>query len=241
MMKNNLIGIDPSLISTGLVVNGKVFNYCRKADAVMKSDKYSKWFDLCRDNISYRYIDNDSSSVKEYSAAELYKLHLYDRNTDMIVSDILDNIVTGLYTYVAIEGYSYSSSAGDIIDLVTFSTLLRHKIMTRVTTNITVLSPTTLKLETCKLTYEPVDVGKKKVILEYRNRDGLAGGSFTKNDMYKAIVENEQLDDPYCNFLRSIEGDIAGNKTIKKPLEDCNDAYLLYLYLKKQRENYSDN
>ena len=33
IMKYNLIGIDPSLISTGVVINGKMFNYCRETDA----------------------------------------------------------------------------------------------------------------------------------------------------------------------------------------------------------------
>ena len=39
----NIIGIDPSLISTGMVINGKLFNYCRESDAINKSG-LGKWF-----------------------------------------------------------------------------------------------------------------------------------------------------------------------------------------------------
>ena len=52
----NIIGIDPSLISTGLVVNGKIFNYCREKDANNKSG-LSKWFKLCESELTLKYID----------------------------------------------------------------------------------------------------------------------------------------------------------------------------------------
>ena len=41
----NLIGIDPSLISTAVCVNGKVFNYCREKDALGKKGMF-KWYKL---------------------------------------------------------------------------------------------------------------------------------------------------------------------------------------------------
>jgi hypothetical protein len=52
----NFIGLDPSLISTGLVVNGKIYNYCREKDATNKSG-LSKWFKLCEDKLTLRYIE----------------------------------------------------------------------------------------------------------------------------------------------------------------------------------------
>ena len=52
----NLIGIDPSLISTGLVVNGNIYNYCRESDALNKSG-LSKWFKLCEQYISLKFIN----------------------------------------------------------------------------------------------------------------------------------------------------------------------------------------
>lgn len=128
------------------------------------------------------------------------------------------------------EGYSYSST-GDIIDLVTFSTLLRTKLL-NVTDDLKIVSPRTLKSETCKLVYEPKNIGIKKPKLEYRNKNGVPGGSFTKIDMCQALIDYE-INDPYCNMIKENSTDILSNKTIKKPLEDCNDAYLLYILLKK--------
>lgn len=233
-MNYNFIGVDPSIISTAVVINGKPFNYCRKKDAMnTKQTELTKWFKLCEDQITYRYID---LTYKEaYSENEIHKMYLYDTITEQIIKDINDNINKDEPTKIAIEGYSYSSSAGDIIDLVTFSTLLRRKLLT-ITTDIVVLSPSTLKLESCKLTYKPIvkEIGGKKPRTEYiyRNNIGIAGGSFNKVDMYGALIDNPDFNDKYCTFLKEHKMSILFLKTIKKPLEDCNDAYLLYLYLK---------
>ena len=235
----NIIGIDPSIISTGVVINGKVFNYCRKSDAVKAKtvDSYTKWFDMCKDVITYRYID--LTYVDGYSENEIQKMRMYDAISDMIIDDINAHLKIGEPTQIAIEGYSYSSSAGDIIDLVTFSTLLRRKLLT-VTTDITILSPSTLKLESCKLTYKPIEkkIGGKKPRTEYiyRNPLGIAGGSFNKTDMYGALIDNPDFNDEYCTFLKENKMSILFTKTIKKPLEDCNDAYLLYLFLIKRNK-----
>lgn len=232
----NYIGIDPSIVSTGMVINGKVFNYCRKSEAIKEKsiDSYTKWFNLCKDEITYRYINLDY--VEGYSENEVQKLKLYNAISDKMIDDIYKNIDRSGMIFIAIEGYSYSSVAGDLIDLVTFSTLLRNKLL-MLTDNITILAPTTLKLESCKLTYKPIEkiIGGKKPRTEYiyRNNQLIAGGSFNKVDMYMAMVENPDLNDKYCTFLKEHQLSIKFLKTIKKPLEDCNDAYLLYLYLKK--------
>ena len=41
----NIVAIDPSLISTALVVNGKMINYCRESKVYGKTGM-SKWFKL---------------------------------------------------------------------------------------------------------------------------------------------------------------------------------------------------
>jgi len=228
-MKYNLIGIDPSLISTGLVVNGKIFNYCRENDACLKGGGLSKWFKLCEGLVNLKFIK--FREFENYSDGELVKLKDYDLITDMIISDIEENIDKELPTKVAIEGYNFGSTAGDLIDLVTFSTLLRKKLHDHITKDITVLSPTTLKQESCKLSYPPKNVGKKKEKLEWRNNLGISGGNFTKREMFLSIVENEGWNDEWSNHCKSVKVDILENKTIKKPYEDVNDAYLLRKWL----------
>ncbi len=80
----NFIGLDPSLISTAMVVNGKIFNYCREKDAMNKSG-YSKWFKYCEDKITFRFIEYRQS--ENYSDGELIKLKDYDKITDQIIKD----------------------------------------------------------------------------------------------------------------------------------------------------------
>jgi hypothetical protein len=227
----NFIGIDPSLISTGLVVNGKIYNYCRESDANNKSG-LSKWFKLCEQYLTLRYIEY--RNFESYSDGEIVKIKDYDKITDLIISDIEINIDKSQETKVAIEGYNFGASVGDLIDLVTFSTLLRKKLFDYITKDINVLSPSTLKQESCKLTYEPIDIGKKKPKLVYRNNEGISGGNFTKREIFLSIVENQKIDDPWSNHCKSIKDEILENKTIKKPYEDVNDAFILYHYLKNK-------
>ena len=149
----NFIGIDPSLISTAVVVNGKILNYCRESKVMLKSGM-SKWFKSAEQYCTYRFITY--REFDNYSDGELTKLKDYDYITEMIIDDILININPGEESIIGIEGYNFGATVGDLIDLVTFSTLLRKKLFDRVSERIIVLSPSTLKLEACKLTYDPI-------------------------------------------------------------------------------------
>jgi hypothetical protein len=228
-MRYNIVGIDPSLISTGVVIGCddkiKLFNYCRESDANNKSG-LSKWFKYTEGKLTLRYIKY--REYADYSEGELVKLKDYDTITTLIIKDIMDNIDQTKPTKIGIEGYSYSSEVGYIIDLVTFSTLLRKKLYDYVSQDITVMSPSTLKVEACKLTYPPINEGKKKEKWVYRNNDGIAAGSFTKHGMFLAIVENNNLNDDWAKLCKSLKSDIMSANKVAKPFEDVNDAYLIY-------------
>lgn len=232
----NIIGIDPSLISTAVVINGKIFNYCRESDAMNKSG-FSKWFKMAEEKATFKFIKYREFS--SYSEGELTKLKDYDTITDLIIQDISENIELSEETYIGIEGYNFGASVGDLVDLVTFSSILRKKLWDEISQNITVLSPKTLKQESCKLTYPPIDVGKKKPKLQYRNKEGIAGGHFTKREIFLSIVENENLVDDWGKHCKSVAGDMLLNKTIKKPYEDVNDSYMIYHILKNWLQNSS--
>src|ERR1017187_1175239 len=177
MMNYNIVTIDPSIISTAVCVSGKLFNYCRESDVFLKSGRYTKWFDLCKEHVTYRFITINKEKIS-YSEGEILKLKEYSASVDLIISDIKVNINPELSTKIGIEGFSYSSMIGPLIDLVTFSTLLRSRLYNEISKDITVLSPMSLKLEACKLTYPAINIGKKKEKLEWRNKLGIAGGSF---------------------------------------------------------------
>ena len=231
----NFIGIDPSLISTAVVVNGKILNYCRESKVMLKSGM-SKWFKSAEQYCTYRFITY--REFENYSDGELTKLKDYDNITEMIIEDILANINPDEESKIGIEGYNFGATVGDLIDLVTFSTLLRKKLFDRVSEDISVMSPSTLKLEACKLTYDPIvkEVGKKvkRIEYEYRNKLGISGGKFTKRDMALAIIENEKIEDPWFKYLKSIKKELLEVKDIQKPHEDVNDAVLIYHILKSE-------
>jgi hypothetical protein len=241
-MKYNIVALDPSLISTALVVSSgdtfKMYNYCRESSAFGKTG-IKKWFKLAEQFVTYKFITY--RDFTDYSEGELTKLKDYDKITDDIISDILSNIDLSKPTKIGIEGYSFSSTAGDIIDLVTFSTLLRKKLFDQISEDITVMSPSTLKLESCKLTYPPIvtETGKKvkKVKVEYRNNLGMSGGKFTKTDMFMAIVDNNEMQDFWTKHCKLVKSDVLGVATIPKPYEDVNDAFLIYSVLKKENQS----
>jgi hypothetical protein len=234
----NIISIDPSLISTALIVfsnnNFKIFNYCRESSSFGQKG-FKKWYKLCEEYVNYRFVDY--RKYKNYSDGELVKLKDYDKITDMIISDILNNINKEEDIQIGIEGYSFSSNDNSLIDLVTFSTLLRKKLFDTVSENIIVLSPSTLKLEACKLTYQPtiktIKSKKERIEYIYKNNSGISGGRFTKTDIYKSIIENENLTDYWATHCKKISADIEICSKINKPYEDINDAYLIFKILEK--------
>lgn len=235
----NIVAIDPSLISTALVVNSgdtfKIYNYCRESKVYGKKG-ITKWFKSAEEFVEYKFIEY--REFEDYSEGELTKLKDYDKITDQIIEDILSNIDITKETKIGIEGYNFGAQVGDLIDLVAFSTLLRKKLFDLVSKDIWVMSPSTLKLESCKLTYEPIriEIGKKviKIKEEFRNKIGIPGGKFTKNDMALAIIENEKLGDYWSKHCKFIKDELTSVSTIQKPYEDVNDAYLIYQILNKE-------
>lgn len=234
-MKYNIIAIDPSLISTAVVVSSgdtfKIYNYCRQ-DKVFSKKGITKWYGLAEECITYRYVNY--RKYTEYSEGEIIKLKDYDVISDTIIEDILSNIDINLPTKIGIEGYSFSSKNGDIIDLVTFSTILRKKLYDKISQDILVLSPSTLKLESCKLTYPPINIGIKKEKWVYKNNDGVSGGSFTKFGIYLSIIENNSIKNNWYDLCKSLKNEIMNLSSIPKPFEDVNDSMVIYYFLKNK-------
>ena len=232
----NIIGIDPSISGTGMCINGKMFSFSYNHKAYTKSGNYTKWFELADHVVNFRFHDQ-VHKTKNYEDEQLFKLVSYTNVVDRIMEDIFTNIDPNKDTYIGIEGYSFASMAGNLIDLVTFSTLLRDRI-NQANFKLVVVSPLSLKKESCIMCYEPVKIEKgvrvKKIILEHRNNEGIAGGNFKKPEMMKACIENDNWkDDAWVKHLKSVNGDITGSK-IPHPHEDLTDAYLLHRYIKER-------
>ena len=221
----NIVTIDPSINSTAVTINGQVFAISSESIAYNKSTKFKKWYELTDEYATIVTVDTSYQNQKTYSSLEVIKLETY-QNIANIVTSIVDKHTNPKYTTVVlIEGYSYSSQAGPLIDLVTLSTLIRNSLSSRPDTDLVVIAPSSLKKLAGKLTYDKIVKGKK---IEYRNHQGKASGSFNKHDMYLTLIENDDIQTDWIKFLREHSEDIIKAKAIPKPIEDINDAIIMY-------------
>lgn len=232
----NIVAIDPSLSCTALVVNDKKYVYTTTTVAHTKKGDLKRWFQECEDQgVTIRVYDPLPGDTA-HSTLELMKIDHYTRMVEDIVHDIASNFIPREKLVIGIEGYSYSSAAGPLIDLVTFGTLLRKHLRSYIGDfwnsfgEVKILQPTEVKAKAAELVYLPVKKGKK---LEYRNAAGISGGSFKKPQIYQALIDNPKLkDDPWVIYLLSQADEILEMKSIPKPIEDINDAKTLYEILK---------
>ena len=217
----SIITIDPSLSCTAMVIDDKKFIFTNKSYASTKTG-LSKWFIKCQPFIHYTILD-DFEKCDEYSLSEINKLKRFDFIATSIFNTITKNIKCQTDLKIYIEGYSYSSIAGPIIDLVTLGTLIRNKCIS-IADTVTIVPPKTLKIETCKFVYTPIQVKKK---IGYRNNSGVSGGKFTKTEMCQSLIDSN-LQCEWVSFLRDNRDEIFKNKSIPKPIEDINDAKLMF-------------
>jgi hypothetical protein len=229
----NLITIDPSLTCTAVIVNDKIFVYASESVAMTKTGKPTKWFDSVDHLITLR-LHSNAYTATNHSDKEIQKLVNYNGIVKTIFTDVLSCLIPGEPIRVYIEGYSHSSEAGPLIDLVTFGTALRMMLafMSVDDIQVHIVTPTELKMYTARFTYLALTTKKSEVI---RNHQGVSGGKFTKHEMYKALIENVNLQCEWVTNLRNIAPDATAMKGIPKPIEDINDAKLMYEIAKSNK------
>lgn len=225
-MDFNYIGIDTSLSSTGLYIilkDGTEFYYNYR-----NTNKLTKWHKTL-DYVTYK--DYENIKADNYSDTEVAKIIQYNKITNMIVHDILQHCVPE-ETVIVTEGYSFSSSnTSSLIDLICYATLLRNKLISMSFNNFIIKAPSTLKLETCSLTYKPIvkEIGGKNPRKEYiyKNDEGIAGGKFTKREMLKSAFDNEKLNIRITKTLLFVKSELLKMKMIPKPIDDLMDGVWL--------------
>lgn len=218
----NYIGCDLSLSSTAITIesNNKTTILCYN-----QINPTNKWIKALGNNITSTEINRRKSD--EYSTSEIYLLEDSDITTTKIVSDIICNIDTLLPTKICIEGYSYSSDVGRIIDIVTFSTLFRYKISTQIPnlSSIKILSPKTVKTTCCKIVYGYTLTKRGKEIIN-KNPNGMAGGNFTKFEMLD-MIHDSKIIHPLNEFINNNYTDIRAMANIPKPIDDIIDSIFI--------------
>jgi len=229
---NNYIGIDISLNSTAIYIESnfgsKILSFNNKKD----NNIYIKELDSC--GVDFTYFNRDKSD--DYSKNEILKLTHFDKIATIILEKCKKYIDLNEKTYCQIEGYSFSKNTSSILDIVSFSTLIRTYLLKQIQDiEMTIISPSTLKLEACKLSYKPVDIGIKKPKLIYVNNDGISGGSFKKPEMYKALLDSG-LETPINRMLFDYKH-LTERDKIPNPIEDIIDAIFACKIKIKEVEN----
>lgn len=215
----NYIGIDISLNSTAVYIESNIGNSILSFTNKKDNNIYIK--ELDRYGVKFFHHTRDSSD--NYSDNEILKIKHYIKISDLLISEILERIDNNEKTFCQIEGYSFSKNTSSILDIVSLSTLIRQSLILQIKDiSITIVSPSTLKLESCKMVYKPINIGKKKPKYEYRNNQGVSGGSFKKPHMYRAMVEGK-VESPIYKMLLSYI-DLMDRDKIPNPIEDIIDS-----------------
>jgi hypothetical protein len=229
---NNYIGIDISINSSAIfIVSNKgetILSFTNKKD----NNIYIKELDRCGVKISTQ----NRQKSEDYSENEILKLESYIELSENIIDGILNYIDIDEKTYCQIEGYSFSKNTSSILDIVSLSSLIRRNLYKEIKNiDITIISPSSLKLETCKLVYKPVDIGKKKPKLKYVNNEGISGGSFKKPQMFRAMIEGD-IKSPISKMLNEYRHLMERDK-IPNPIEDIIDSIFACIIKKSEIEN----
>lgn len=216
---NNYIGIDISLNSTAVYIesnNGKyILSFTNKKD----NNIYIKELD----RYGVRFFHTNREVSKDYSKNEILKLDHYNKISDLLINEVIKVIDINEKTFCQIEGYSFSKNTSSILDIVSLSTLIRSSLRKSIKDiDISIISPSSLKLETCKLVYDPIDIGVRKPKYKYVNNQGVTGGTFKKPQMYRAMIEGKILT-PIYDMLLTYK-DLMDRDKIPNPIEDIIDS-----------------
>jgi hypothetical protein len=223
----NKIGLDISLSSTAMSLKSdekiELFNYTT-------TKPNNKWVKEIEKIVNFRFLIC-REDVEKYSEREINKLKDFEESSDLILDDILNNIDPYQDTIVNIEGYSFNNkNTNSLIDIVGFSTLIRQKILVRIPkVHIEIISPNTVKLQTCINTYGylPAPIGKKGQTLKdpmiSMSPNGAKGGDFEKSDMLIAMLD-ANIQSPILYYVNLNKSILLGSKKIPKPFDDLIDS-----------------
>ena len=232
---NNYIGIDISINSSAVfIISNKgetILSFTSKKD----NNIYIKELNRC----GVKITTQNKQKSDNYSDNEILKLRNYIELSETIINEIIYSIDINEKTYCQIEGYSFSKNTSSILDIVSLSTLIRRNLYKCISNiQISIISPNSLKLETCKLVYKPIDIGKKKSKLKYVNNQGISGGSFKKPQMFRAMIEGE-IQSPIFKMLNDYKHLMERDK-IPNPIEDIIDSIFACKILKKVIETHDN-
>ena len=203
----NLVAIDFSINSTAVCVStpDKIhwFNFVSNLDLNRKPFKTHK--DL--DELGLNIIGYERNKPKDltYTQEQSFKINNANQLSYCIINALAPFIDED--TLFGIEGYSYGSKGNSFIDLISYNTFLKSKIMRVSKRDILVFAPKTVK----KFFTGNGNAGKPMMVQSFQNSES-----------------TELMNDPLQEYVK--RGDFGDN--IPKPIDDLVDAFAIMEYMK---------
>ena len=193
-----IIGIDFSINSTALAIkiDEKISLYSFVPN-YKESKAAFKTHDFLKGNVTTIGYTKEASS-KDSIEDQCIKLRNAD-NLSIEIINLLDTVNTDLIKEIRIEGFSYASKGNSFIDLITYNTFLKVKLIQKFGHIIKVVPPKTLK------------------------KAYTGNGNASKCDMMRHFMSidkskfQKKIED--LNFIKE-----EGEFNIPKPLDDLVDA-----------------
>lgn len=225
------VGIDISPTSTAIYIkNGveKIYSF-----STQKPD--NKYVKMLEEVVTFEFIEYPKKT--NYSESEIEKAKIY-----YSIARKIGNLLTNYYTNgkidLIIEGHSYSSQAGHIIDVATLTGMIKAKIFELLpTADIYLVSPVSLKIAVAETVYGSMTVMEGKRVLKPKkhiktNHLNTPPNKYQKTDMLLAVHDYKQSS-VIKEFVDKNYDNIGKLKSVPKPIDDIVDAYWLMETFKK--------
>jgi Holliday junction resolvasome RuvABC endonuclease subunit len=199
-----IVGIDFSINSTALAIKLQddkflLFSFVPNYNPKLKGFHLHKILDESKTITINSY--NKDNLIKDAIVDQSIKL----KNADELSNEIIDifNYIGIIPTEIRIEGFSFGSKGNSFIDMITFNTFLKVKLIQKFGHIIRVISPKSIK------------------------KAYTGNGNASKCDMLRSFMEKS--DSKLRKEIEKLNIVIEGDFNIQKPLDDLVDAIALTL------------
>lgn len=229
-----VIGIDISPTSTAVFINGTtqhLLNYSTQKP----NNKYIK---LLENFVQFYFIEYNKT--EKYSEKEILKAKVYYDISNQITNSLQSMLPNNADLHFVIEGHSYSSQAGHIIDVATITGMIKSNLFRFFpSATLHLISPISLKLMVAELVYgcTIIEVGRRVIRQEKRintNHLNTPPNKYQKTDMIMALHDYKcNIPAIFDQFMIENYGMLSKLKSLPKPIDDLVDAFWLSETFKK--------
>ncbi len=214
------VGIDFSLNSPSLCIfNSTEYEFISfsnyEKDSLIKK-KIPKALEIHKELLDNKYADiylyDRRRKNDDYAIDQFQKIQDATNLANDIINILTKKVNNSKNINIAIEGFSYGSKGNAFIDLIIFNSFLRSKLYDNFGNNISVFSPSAIKMHAGK--------GNANKLMMYE---------YFKKNVLKDIILGQSL---FWKWLTNNDNKcVNAKKDIVKPIDDLVDAYFICKYL----------